>query len=220
MSRSQLELEHEGMAARHELYAKYGIAAEAGQLFETELGTLLLCLRGLDEGWTILPDRDAAREVLDEIDRSTLGRLLHRLKRHLNIEGGLEESFSSTLEARNQLMHGFFQNPQFQDSDPGRAPGDDRGPRDPAQRALRGFASRRQAHDYYHSGIAPRRGRQGVVTELRVHPCYRDVVIDNLPRLRAAGLPAWNRTFWRSAKGQEPPFGAKQAAHTSSFRHG
>lgn len=50
MSGSQLEVEYEGMADRHELYAKYGIAAEAAQLFETELGTLLLGLRGLDEG--------------------------------------------------------------------------------------------------------------------------------------------------------------------------
>jgi hypothetical protein len=113
MSGSQLEVEYKGMADRHELYAKYGIAAEAAQLFETELGTLLLCLRALDEGWHIVPDGEAAREVLDEIDRSTLGRLLHRLKRHIKIEGDLEESFSSALEARNRLMHGFYERHNF-----------------------------------------------------------------------------------------------------------
>ncbi len=113
MTASQLEVEYEGMADRHELYAKYGIAAEAAQLFETELGTLLLGLRGLDEGWHILPDGEAAREVLDEIDRSTLGRLLHSLKRHIKIEGDLEEGFSSALEARNRLMHGFFERHNF-----------------------------------------------------------------------------------------------------------
>lgn len=51
--------------------------------------------------------------MLDEIDRSTLGRLLHRLKRHITIEGDLEESFLSALEARNRLMHGFFERHNF-----------------------------------------------------------------------------------------------------------
>ena len=61
MSGSQLALEYESMMDRHELYAKYGIAAEAAQLFETELGTLLLCLRALDNGWHLVPDGEAAR---------------------------------------------------------------------------------------------------------------------------------------------------------------
>lgn len=113
MSGSQLEVEYEGMADRHELYAKYGIAAEAAQLFETELGTLLLGLRGLDEGWHILPDGEAAREVLDTVDRSTLGRLLNDLKRHITIEGDLEAGFATALKARNQLMHGFFERHNF-----------------------------------------------------------------------------------------------------------
>ena len=113
MSGSQLEAEYEGMADRYELYAKYGIAAEAAQLFETELGTLLLGVRGLHEGWHILPDGEAARVVLDEIDRSTLGRLLHSLKRHIKIESDLEEGFASALEARNRLMHGLFERHNF-----------------------------------------------------------------------------------------------------------
>lgn len=33
------------VASRDELYAKFGIATEAAQLFETERGTLLLCAR-------------------------------------------------------------------------------------------------------------------------------------------------------------------------------
>ena len=70
MSSSQLEIEFESMIDRHELYAKYGIAAEAAQLFETELGTLLLCVRGLENGWHIVPDGAEARKVLDAIDRS------------------------------------------------------------------------------------------------------------------------------------------------------
>lgn len=101
------------MADRHELYAKYGIAAEAAQLFETELGTLLLGLQGLENDWHLLPDGAAALEVLENIDRSTLGRLLNDLKRYITIEGDLEECFASALKARNQLMHGFFERHNF-----------------------------------------------------------------------------------------------------------
>jgi hypothetical protein len=110
---SQLEVEYEAMAARYELYTKYGIAAEAAQLFETELGTLLLALRGLENDWHIIPDGVAAREVLDSIDRSTLGRVLNDLKRHITIESDLEERFSSALKARNRLAHGFFERHNF-----------------------------------------------------------------------------------------------------------
>jgi hypothetical protein len=113
MSGSQLEVEYGGMADRHELYAKYGIAAEAAQLFETELGTLLLALRGLENDWHLVPDGAAAKAVLDTIDRSTLGRMLNDLKRHITIEGDLEEGFSSALKARNRLMHGFFERHNF-----------------------------------------------------------------------------------------------------------
>lgn len=113
MSGSQLEVEYEGMVDRGELYAKYGIAAEAAQLFETEMGTLLLGLQGLENDWQVLPDGAAAREVLDKIDRSTLGRLLNDLKRYITIEGDLEEVFASALNARNQLMHGFFERHNF-----------------------------------------------------------------------------------------------------------
>jgi hypothetical protein len=113
MSTSQLDVEYKSMRERHELYAKFGIAAEAAQLFETELGTLLLCLRALDNGWHIVPDGGAAQQVLNEIDRSTLGRLLHNLKRHIKIEGSLEGTFLSALEARNRLSHGFFERHNF-----------------------------------------------------------------------------------------------------------
>jgi hypothetical protein len=113
MSGSQLTVEYEGMGGRHELYAKYGIAAEAAQLLETELGTLLLALRGLESDWYLVPDGVAAKAVLDTIDRSTLGRVLNDLKRHIAIEGDLEESFASALKSRNRLTHGFFERHNF-----------------------------------------------------------------------------------------------------------
>ena len=109
----QLSTQYDEMAERHELYAKYGIAAEAAQLFETELGTLLLCLEGIENGWHISPDGTAARNVLDSIDRKTLGQLLKALKKHTPLDDNIEEQFSSALEARNRLMHGFFEKHNF-----------------------------------------------------------------------------------------------------------
>jgi len=101
------------MATRDELYAKFGITAEAAQLFETELGTLLLCLRGLEHGWHVVPDGERARATLEEIDRSTLGRLLSGLKRHVALEDDLETRFSAALQARNCLTHGFYERHNF-----------------------------------------------------------------------------------------------------------
>lgn len=113
MSDVQLSIEYEGMAERHELYAKYGIAAEAAQLFETELGTLLLCLQGLSEGWHQQPDGAAARAFLDKIERDTLGRLLGKLEGWLKLDDDLEPIFSAGLRARNNLAHGFFERHNF-----------------------------------------------------------------------------------------------------------
>ena len=101
------------MATREELYAKFGITAEAGQLFETELGTLILCSQALEHGWHVAPDGEKARAVLDEIDRSTLGRLLHTLESRVHLEGDLEEKFASALKARNRLSHGFYERHNF-----------------------------------------------------------------------------------------------------------
>lgn len=101
------------MASREELYAKFGITAEAAQLFETELSTLLLGIRGLEHGWAVAPDGERARAILDEIDRCTLGRQLATLKKYATLEDDLEARFSSALEARNRLTHGFYERHNF-----------------------------------------------------------------------------------------------------------
>jgi hypothetical protein len=101
------------MATRSELYAKFGVTAEAAQLFETELGTLLLWARDLENGWHVTPDGEAARAVLSEIDRSTLGQLLTNLKKHVKLDDDLGSRFASALRARNRLNHGFFERHNF-----------------------------------------------------------------------------------------------------------
>lgn len=101
------------MATREALYAKFGITAEAAQLFETELGTLLLAAQGLRHGWAAKPDGKHARSVLDGINRSTLGGLITTLKKHVEFSDDLEERFASALQARNKLNHGFFERHNF-----------------------------------------------------------------------------------------------------------
>ena len=113
MSGSQLEAEYEGMVDRHELYAKYGIAAEAAQLFETELSTMLLCLRALENDWHIVPDPQRAGAALREIDQKTLGRLIRDLRPYMNLDEVTEARFVSALDARNKLIHGFFERHNF-----------------------------------------------------------------------------------------------------------
>ncbi len=101
------------MATRDQLYAKFGITAEAAQLFETELGTLLLCARGLESGWHVIPDGESAGDLLREVDRSTLGGLLSKLKRHVDFDENLSARFASALAARNRLNHGFYERHNF-----------------------------------------------------------------------------------------------------------
>ncbi len=101
------------MATRDEVYAKYGITAEAAQLFEAELGTLLLCADGLQNGWHVIPDRDRARAALNSVDRHTLGGLLTTLKKKVELSEELADRFAIALQARNRLNHGFFEKHNF-----------------------------------------------------------------------------------------------------------
>ena len=101
------------MATREQLYAKYGETAEAAQLFETDLGTLLLCVRGLEQGWHAEPDAEAATKLLHDIDRSTLGQLLAKLRVSFIFDEALTDQFASALKARNRLNHGFYERHNF-----------------------------------------------------------------------------------------------------------
>lgn len=101
------------MATRDELYAKFGITAEAAQLFETELGTLLLSVNALENGWHVTPDPVRGRKTLDQIEAHTLGRLLGVLKGKAAFDDHLAERFVSALTARNRLNHGFYERHNF-----------------------------------------------------------------------------------------------------------
>lgn len=109
------------MTTRDEIYAKFGITAEAAQLFETELGTLLLYVQGMQNDWHVVPDRNSAQAALDHIERSTLGGVITTLKKHVGIDEHLAARFASALQARNRLNHGFYERHNFKiETDEGR----------------------------------------------------------------------------------------------------
>ena len=96
------------MAAREEVYEKFGMAAEAAQLLETELGTMLLIFRRAEDGLFFGDKPHIAREILAQIDRSTLGRLLKQIGSRTDSPEVVEEFFANALAERNRLMHSFY----------------------------------------------------------------------------------------------------------------
>jgi hypothetical protein len=71
------------MPTLDDVYRKFGEAAEAAQLLETDLGTMLLFFGVVDEG-LISPalevDSKGAADLLRRINRQTLGQLLRNSK--------------------------------------------------------------------------------------------------------------------------------------------
>jgi len=101
------------MATREELYEKFGITAEAAQLFETSLGTILLAATGLKNGWHTAPDPEAGKIALQSIESRTLGQLLHKLRSAVDIDDETIALFQNALRTRNGLMHGFYERHNF-----------------------------------------------------------------------------------------------------------
>ena len=101
------------MATREEVYAKFGLTAEAAQLFETELGTMLLAREGEERGWHLKANPEEAAEFYEKLNRKTLGQILTSLREYLDLDEQVAESFELALKARNRLNHGFFERHNF-----------------------------------------------------------------------------------------------------------
>jgi hypothetical protein len=101
------------MATREEVYAKFGLTAEAAQLFETELGTILLAREGEERGWHLKANPEEAAEFYEKLNRKTLGQILTSLRDYLDLDEHVAESFEIALNARNKLNHGFFERHNF-----------------------------------------------------------------------------------------------------------
>lgn len=110
------------MPSLDDVYRKFGETAEAAQLIETELGTVLLAARCIEEG--LLENKNPARatDILGSVNRHTLGQLLGNLNNHTQSLDALEGVLSKALQQRNRLFHSFYRTHNFRrNSDEGRA---------------------------------------------------------------------------------------------------
>ena len=103
------------MPSLDDVYWKFGFAAEAAQLLETELGTALLLAEAAEKGLMSKPDPKTATEIYRKVDRMTLGQIISTLKKWKGgvlppgIDfTGIESLLAAALDARNQLQHSFY----------------------------------------------------------------------------------------------------------------
>lgn len=112
------------MPSLDEVYRKFGETSETAQVFETELGTMLLHLKAMDEDLLITTNPERASAILEGINRLTLGRIISKLKKHAQPGDGLDELtdlFVDALAERNRLSHSFYRQHNLRiNSDEGR----------------------------------------------------------------------------------------------------
>lgn len=101
------------MASADQMYVKFGQTAEAAQLFETDLSTIVLAIEGRKNAWHISPNVTQARAFYERLNRKTLGQLLQEVGRHISLDDDTAELFNEALNARNLVNHGFFERHNF-----------------------------------------------------------------------------------------------------------
>ena len=101
------------MPTLDDIYRKFGETAEAAQLLETELGTMLLSVGATEQDLLGGMNQGGAADLLREINSSTLGRLLNRLTAKTDSFNELESLLFKALEQRNRLSHSFYRQHNF-----------------------------------------------------------------------------------------------------------
>jgi hypothetical protein len=110
------------MPSLDDVYCKFGLTAEAAQLLETELGTLLKAHRLVDAGLFESFDLMRAGTIFQSVNRHTLGQLLKSLNSRTQSLDTLTDLLAAALKARNRLSHSFFREHNFRrNSEEGRA---------------------------------------------------------------------------------------------------
>ncbi|HLN31361.1 MAG TPA: hypothetical protein VK395_26710 [Gemmataceae bacterium] len=109
------------MPTLNDVYRKFGEVAEAAQLLETELGTILLSLRGLEHDLFGGDKGELATEIYNKINKSTLGQVLKQLAASAGFSGDFELLLANAVAERNHLFHSFYRKHNFRrNSDEGR----------------------------------------------------------------------------------------------------
>lgn len=109
------------MPTIQDVYAKFGEVAEAAQLLETELGNLLWLADIVEHNLLDEPDPELAMNLIDEINRKTLGKLIRATKAKAPLPPNVEQLLVQALDERNRLSHSFYRQHNFrQNSEDGR----------------------------------------------------------------------------------------------------
>lgn len=109
------------MKSRKQIFEKFGVTAEAAQLLETEIGNLLLENEANEQDLFKNLDHLKAQDILNKINRSTLGQLIKKLSVNKAFEQEMLTVLSNALESRNRLLHSFFREHNFRiNTDEGR----------------------------------------------------------------------------------------------------
>jgi hypothetical protein len=101
------------MANLNDVYLKFGFASEAAQLLETELGNILFQTGALEQDLFETQNSYEATELLNKINRKTLGQLLKGVKNTSESVEDLEELLLKALKERNRLAHSFYREHNF-----------------------------------------------------------------------------------------------------------
>lgn len=96
------------MATIEQVHRQFGEAAEAGQLLETHLGNMMLEHHVHAENMIDVKNPERAKELLDEINKYTLGQLLRKFHKSGPTLKSLEAQLEKALDERNRLAHRFF----------------------------------------------------------------------------------------------------------------
>lgn len=96
------------MTTLDDVYRKFGETAEFAQLLETELGSLLLLFGIVEERLADEPNPKRALEILNDINRRTLGQLLRTLGGRLGSLDEIAAILADALRERNRLFHSFY----------------------------------------------------------------------------------------------------------------
>src|SRR5258708_35222482 len=101
------------MPTLNDVYWKFGYAAEAAQLLETELGNMLIEHGVVEENLVNQPDPNRAAELFRQINKQTLGQLITKLKAKNQSIANLEDVLAKALDERNRLFHHFYRQHNF-----------------------------------------------------------------------------------------------------------
>ncbi len=100
---------------QYEVYAEFGITSEKAQTLELEAGTFVLSFLAIFVNLkAITPEiTEMFRAVNDDLNRKTLGALLNRIKKYVNLDDSIIRKVDEALERRNYLTHHFFRSHNF-----------------------------------------------------------------------------------------------------------